>query len=379
MSMHLLSMCHEARLPRGAWRAGASVAKWPPLVVLLAVAGVLTLSSPHDACAEPSADEKASASVLFQEGRRLMAEGRTAEACPKLEESQRLDPGGGTLLNLALCHELDGRLMRAWNEFKEAASVARRDGRRDRESEAESHISSIEPRLSRLTIVVPAGTRIEGLVVERDGHEVGPGAWSTGIPVDGGVHVVRATAPGREPFITIVEIGRESDHHTVEIPVLATPVVVVSQPRVASPALPLESPPPRTRTFTPSRLRWAGIGSASAGVLMLATSGYVLASALEAKQSSNSECFVDGCTEIGLQKRRDAVSRGNTATILGIGGALLVGAGVTFLYLAHRSTQTTKVGATSRSSPQNHEAGVSVRLLLGAAPGTVVAGIGGSL
>ena len=81
--------------------------------------------------AEPTADDKALATVLFQEGRALMSAGRIADACLKLEESERLDPSGGTLLNVALCHEQEGRLARSWSEFNDAAVVARRDGRRE--------------------------------------------------------------------------------------------------------------------------------------------------------------------------------------------------------------------------------------------------------
>jgi hypothetical protein len=338
------------------------------LMIGLLVAGTLSLGGVKRANAEPSADDKALASMLFQEGRSLMAEGRIGEACQKLEESQRLDPGGGTLLNLALCHEQEGRLARSWSEFKEAAIVARRNGRQDREVEAASHVDALAPRLSRLTIVVPAGTQVEGLVIERDGHAVGPGAWSTPIPVDGGTHVVQATALGRDPFTTTIVMGKEGDHQTVEIPVLATPVVVVTPPRVPPP---LVGAAPMAPTFTPARLRWVGIGTAGLGVVLLGTAGYALSMAVSAKNASNSNCFADGCNDTGLQDRRDAVSRGNLATILGVSGAVLVGAGATLLYLAHRSSST--------ASARQTEAHVPTQFILGAAPGAVVAGIGGSL
>ena len=44
------------------------------------------------------------AESLFREGKRLSSEKKFSEACPKFEESYRLDPGLGTLLNLATCH-----------------------------------------------------------------------------------------------------------------------------------------------------------------------------------------------------------------------------------------------------------------------------------
>src|SRR5262245_2520720 len=89
--------------------------------------------------AEPSAEDKALATALFREGRALLAEKRVADACLKFEESHRLDPSGGTILNLALCHEQEGKLARSWSEFNEAIAFARRDYRADRESEAREH------------------------------------------------------------------------------------------------------------------------------------------------------------------------------------------------------------------------------------------------
>src|SRR4051794_6818295 len=81
----------------------------------------------------PSNSEQMLAQSLFEEGRRLMDSGKFAEACLKLAASLRLDPGAGTQLNLAVCHEQEGKLSTALLEFEEASRRALKDGRRDRE------------------------------------------------------------------------------------------------------------------------------------------------------------------------------------------------------------------------------------------------------
>ena len=316
--------------------------------------------------AESSPEDKALATTLFQEGRALMAAQKLDEACPKLQESQRLDPSGGTLLNLALCHEQQGRFASSWSEFNEAVAVARRDGRRDREQEALTHARALEPRLSRLTIVVPAGTQVEGLRIERDGREIGRGAWSTAMPIDGGEHVIRATATGRDPFVTTVAVGKESDAKTVEIPVLATPVVVVAPPRVEAPVLVSPPPPPEPMSpTTAKRLRWGGIASAGVGVALLGLAGYQLAQALDAKDASKADCTGDECGPIGQQHRTDAVSHGNWATAFSVGGAVLIGGGAALYYFGWRGDRA------------RQETG-AVRVTLGAAPGSVMTGLVGA-
>src|SRR5690606_23989327 len=106
------------------------------------------------ALAEPSAEDVARADALFAEGKRLLDAGRLDEACDQLAGSQRLDPGGGTLLALALCHEKQARLAIAWNEYDEALRLARESGNQNRERVAESRRQALEPRIARLTIVV---------------------------------------------------------------------------------------------------------------------------------------------------------------------------------------------------------------------------------
>src|SRR6187402_3639467 len=93
-----------------------------------------------------------------------------ASACPKLEESYRLDPATGALFAVALCHEQQGLLARAWVEFMEVASRAQEERYPEREKEAREHAGELHPRLSFLTVRVDAGTAaLQGLVVTRDG------------------------------------------------------------------------------------------------------------------------------------------------------------------------------------------------------------------
>jgi hypothetical protein len=66
---------------------------------LLGVAMFLAAS----AIAAPSVAQRqdtVAAQALFDEAKQLMANKRFDEACPKLEESNRLDPGVGTLLRM---------------------------------------------------------------------------------------------------------------------------------------------------------------------------------------------------------------------------------------------------------------------------------------
>jgi tetratricopeptide (TPR) repeat protein len=335
----------------------------------LACVAALLLLPIGRARAESSPEDKALARTLFQDGRALMAAQKLDEACPKLEESQRLDPSGGTLLNLALCHEQQGRFASSWSEFNEAVAVARRDGRRDREQEGQTHARALEPRLSRLTVVVPAGTQVEGLRIERDGREIGRGAWSTAMPIDGGEHVVRATATGRDPFATTVVMEKEGDAKTIEIPVLATPVVVVAPPRVEAPVL-VAPPPPPPAPMSPiaaKRLRWGGSAAAGVGVALLVGAGYELSQALDAKDASKADCDAsDQCGPVGRAQRADAVSHGNWATVLGVGGAVAIGGAAALYYFGWR-------GAKAHAAAHG-----DVNVTIGAGPGAMMTGVGGT-
>src|SRR5207245_4895145 len=98
-------------------------------------------------------------------GKKLRAEGKVAEACPKFAESNRLDAGIGTMLYLADCYEKSGQTASAWAQFREVASLAARQGD-PREKIARERVARLEPKLSKLSVSVSAAD-VTGREVKR--------------------------------------------------------------------------------------------------------------------------------------------------------------------------------------------------------------------
>src|SRR4051812_50105876 len=96
-----------------------------PTLAACSFAAALALSTTANA-------DKGTAEVAFDQARKLMKEGKVAEACPKFEVSFNSDPQVGVLLNLADCHERLGQIATAWAEFHSAIALAKsRNDRRE--------------------------------------------------------------------------------------------------------------------------------------------------------------------------------------------------------------------------------------------------------
>ena len=117
--------------------------------------GVLSLSIALWGRQASAQSDSAAARALFAEGRQLMSAEKYTEACPKLEESLRLDPGMGTQFNLAHCWEKLGRSASAWAMFLDVAAAARAGNQPQREAAAKERAAALEPKLTRLRVVVP--------------------------------------------------------------------------------------------------------------------------------------------------------------------------------------------------------------------------------
>ena len=291
------------------------------------------------------ADATARAESLFAEAKAAFTAGNLDEACPKFVESHRLDPDTGALLAAATCHRKQHRNASAWAEFTEAEARAHSERNREREQYAATALRELKSLLSTVTVTVaPNVAALDGLEVHLDGGELPASSWNAPRPLDGGAHVVEASAPGRQAWRRELELRPDSDRASVEVPMLEekAPVEAGLTATVAAPAAD-EPDEPEAAVWGP--LEWAGVASAGAGVVSLGVGSYFLASALSK----------DG-------KSDDATAQGDRATAFAITGGVLLAAGVTLVWVGRSQggRETEPRLALSLGTPGPSGVGVSL-------------------
>lgn len=273
------------------------------------------------ALAAPTPSERALAESLFVDGQRLLKKGDVALACRKLEESYKLDPVGGTLLNLATCHEREGRVATAWAEFKSALELARQARRPDRMKLAQKEIERLELMVPRLTITMAEEQRPKGLVVSVDGSELGPGSLGSALPLDPGPHRVAAVAPGFVRYEESVELARGSSK-TLALPPLS-PV---------PPDKPSAPPPPPAGGW-----RWpVGLAALGLGVVGLGVGAGLGGAALDKGAAMRAGCTAGVCDAAGFSAWQDGRSLATGANVAITAGFVVLGAGVVLVSIAPR-------------------------------------------
>lgn len=249
------------------------------LLVIIVLSCVATMAHAADPMAE----------ALFEEGKTLLEQERYDEACEKLKASQAREPKSGTLINLAFCHEKQGKTATAWAEYRAAIALGNDEGRSDFADNAEQFAAAIEPTLARLTLVVPR-SQAAIVTVELDGSPLDPGSFRSAFPVDPGSHQLRATAEGHQPWTGTVEVA-SFDNQRVVIPELIALAPPEPEPVVAPPPEPTTPPAP----VPPPDASEGGIPTwtwivGGVGVASLIASGAFLASQLSAGSTLDDAC-----------------------------------------------------------------------------------------
>lgn len=299
--------------------------RWIALVVGLGV------------CAAPAVTlgaegNKAAAEALFNEGRSLMAAGRYADAIEKLKASQDLDPGLGTLLNLAECYERVGKTATAWAQYKEIASLARQSGSKEREELAEQKSKALEPKLSKLSISLHSGADASTLTITRDGTTVSSAELGVAIPVDPGKHDVSVTAPGKKKWSTTVEVGEGGQTENVEIPLLEDSANGAG----ASVAVDGAASPAADKPSDGSTQRVLGIVAGGVGLVGVGVGTIFGLQASSSWKDAKKECtdFPYGCSSKGSSLKDDASSQATLSTVGFIVGGVGLAAGAVLFFTA---------------------------------------------
>jgi hypothetical protein len=309
--------------------------RWARAAAALIVAATAA-SATTAARADPTPANRTLAQSLFEQARKLMAAKDFSAACPKLAQSEALDPSPGTLLNLAVCHEQSGRLATAWSEFNDAAASARAAREDARVSFATTRVRAIEPRLAHVTIVLHGPA--EGVTATLDRAAVGNAAFSTPVPIDTGNHALAVAVDGKQVWETTLDVPSDGASVTVEVPsqvLVRAPTPTASPAPVATTTGPLEPPAPRWPAYV-------ALGVGGAGLVAGTIFGVI---ALGAKGSLDDYAGCPSACPAAQRSRVDSLHTDELLADVGLGVGVVGAAVGAFLLLRSTSVSaSTSVG-----------------------------------
>lgn len=322
---------------------------WRSALLRLLAAGAVGTAWAADAAADPDARDPVAARALFQQAREAAAAGDTAKACPKFEESYRLDPAVGTLLNIAACDQQQGRLATAWTRFQQALEQLPADD--DRRPQVAAVVAELEQRLPRLTLRFPPATDV---TVTRDGLPVGRGSDGVAIPADPGPHVVEVAAPGRLPRRYALDLAEgERRELRCEPGEAAAPSPAGAG---AAPAAPVAAPSPAASAAAADEGR-RGPRPAAYVVGGVGVAGLVAGGVLRALAWSERGTIDEGCDAARAcdAEGMDAVERARAlqlaSTVAFVAGGAAVGAGLYLGLARHVEDRSPRAALTPTLAP----------------------------
>jgi len=286
------------------------------------------------------------ADEAFEAGRALLKDKRYSDACPKFEESQREDPASGTLLALAYCQELSGLLATSRASYLAAARLAEREGHRDRQTAALERAQALLSRVSRVTVIVPRELLVlPGFHLQRDGIEFERASFGIAVATDGGSHSFEASAPGRVPWTTTVNLFAEGDQKSLILPVLDP--VAPAQSAVHAAPRPRAAQGPSSK----ATLERVSLGLAAASVVGFAVgTGFALRANSKNDDSNADNHCSNGCDPQGTHYRNQALAAARVSTWSFVAGGALAAASVT-LYI-HTNSSSSSVGSSAPTKVQ---------------------------
>jgi serine/threonine-protein kinase len=297
-----------------------------------------------------------------------MKQGSFADACSKLEESDRLDPAVGTLLYLGECYERVGKTASAWATFREAASLASTSNQPDRARVASARAQEIEPKLSRLAIeLAPEVSKITGVTVKRGTQRVEPSLYGTPLPVDPGEYLIEVTAPGYETWTTPIKVEGGGASASVRVPALVKAPEGSAPAPIAAPPTPAGEPAPlavstKTTSSGLTTQQTLGVVAGGVGIVGLGLGSYFGIRAISKNSDAENHCPKEGfcADQTGVDLTNQALDNATASNIAFAVGAGLVAVGAV-LYFTGAPGDSDRVALVPLVSPGTAAAGFSGR------------------
>ncbi len=289
----------------------------------VALAAALTCSRLAGAA---TADE-VRAEALFRDGMQKFDTGQVAAGCAAFTESLRLDPKLGTLLNLALCHEKQGKIATAWLEYNTGAAWATQNGQKDRREFANGHALTLEGQLSRMLLQLPPARELSS--VEIDGEPLPEPRWYLPLYLDPGEHAIAVSAPGKQRRTVKVVVPREPSAQLIPIPTLQdAPLSELPSQKARAPVTDAPAAGATQRTVG-LVVGGVGIAGIAAGVVF----GVLT---LQKRDDQSTHCAGSACDATGAQAHDDAQKYGLVSTIgFGAGAAMVLTGAILYLTAPH--------------------------------------------
>jgi hypothetical protein len=277
--------------------------------------------------ATPSFAAKSKGDEAFEKGRAALAQGDYVGACTFFEESVKLDPAPGTVLNLGICNEKQGKYIAAVTHYKNAAlAFGKSPAHLDAEKRAEEAERKVALVIVRRSPNLPADAR-----VSINGRQLKAEELEQPMRIDPGPVELSVDADGFERNVTPVraESGMQSEAIAVQGARLSTKTVVKTELRDGV-----------------SPLRTVGFVVGGVGVASVLVGGITGALAMGQagiyRDACDRRATPNVCTQRGYDSAQSLKTLAPLSTITLIAGGVLVAAGVTLILVAPKTSTAEK-------------------------------------
>jgi hypothetical protein len=339
------------------------------------------------ASAAPARADDDPAEALFQQGIKELEAGRYESACPRIEQSYRIDPRIGALFALAECESKRGRIATAVARYDEYLTAhaklprVKKAKQGDRAVIARRQVDLLRPELPRLTLVLPREAPRD-MVVRCDGAPVAEEALGAPIPLDPGAHLISTSTPGGALSEVRLTIARGQQIRLVLT--LAPALAVTTPPPALTPGAPAIEPAKAapTEPHPTSGRRVGAYVSGGIGLAGLVVGGVFGGLALGQKSTVDANCTPTadpgtlGCHHAGYEASRSVQQLGLWSTV-GFAAGLAGGVVAVVLFATEPARAKTDAAVSGPRSAAKRTI-TATAVLLSASPGGTMVGIEGA-